>query len=161
MSRTIRLCTPNDAEAVVALSLAAWEQVFQSWASILGPDIFGLVYPDWHASQGGAAEACCRDADKYVTWVAEVDDRVVGFIGTKLNQETKVGEVHMLAVHPDYHNQGIGTELNLHALDKMREAGMTVAVVGTGGDPAHAPARASYEKAGYTGLPLVKYCQKL
>jgi hypothetical protein len=43
----------------------------------------------------------------------------------------------------------------------MREAGMKLAVVGTGGDPGHAPARRSYEKAGYTGLPLVRYYKDL
>ena len=38
---------------------------------------------------------------------------------------------------------------------------MKLAVVGTGGDEGHAPARRSYEKAGYTGLPLVRYYQEL
>ena len=39
--------------------------------------------------------------------------------------------------------------------------GIHLAVVGTGGDPGHAPARRSYEKAGYTGLPLVRYYHDL
>jgi GNAT superfamily N-acetyltransferase len=69
--------------------------------------------------------------------------------------------VDLLAVHPDYQNEGIGTELNNFALGKMRAAGMKLAVVGTGGDPGHAPARRSYEKAGYTGLPLVRYYKDL
>jgi len=43
----------------------------------------------------------------------------------------------------------------------MKESGMKLAVVGTGGDPGHAPARRSYEKAGYTGLPLVRYYKVL
>ena len=38
---------------------------------------------------------------------------------------------------------------------------MRLAVVGTGGDPGHAPARRCYEKAGYTGLPLVRSYQAL
>jgi GNAT superfamily N-acetyltransferase len=62
---------------------------------------------------------------------------------------------------PDYQNDGIGTALNEYAIDKMREAGMRLAVVETGGDESHAPARRSYEKAGYTGLPLVRTYQKL
>ena len=33
--------------------------------------------------------------------------------------------------------------------------------VGTGGDEGHAPARRSYEKAGYTPLPLVRYYKRL
>ncbi len=73
----------------------------------------------------------------------------------------KAGEVQLLAVHPDYQNLGIGTELNSFALIKMSEYGMKMAVVGTGGDAAHAPARRSYEKAGYTALPLVRYYKDL
>jgi GNAT superfamily N-acetyltransferase len=70
-------------------------------------------------------------------------------------------ELSLLAVHPDYQNDGIGTELNIAALQKMKAAGMRLAVVGTGGDEGHAPARSSYEKAGYRPLPLVRYYQDL
>jgi len=38
---------------------------------------------------------------------------------------------------------------------------MKLAVVSTGGDESHVPARRSYEKAGYTALPLVKYYRDL
>ena len=34
---------------------------------------------------------------------------------------------------------------------------MDLAVAATGGDPGHAPARRSYEKSGYTALPLVRF----
>jgi predicted N-acetyltransferase YhbS len=67
----------------------------------------------------------------------------------------------LLAVHPEYQNQGIGTELNHFALKKMKESGMKLAVVATGGDPGHTPARRTYEKAGYTALPGVRYYQDL
>jgi hypothetical protein len=43
----------------------------------------------------------------------------------------------------------------------MRAAGLTLAGIGTGGDPGHAPARAAYEKAGFTPLPLVHYYKAL
>jgi hypothetical protein len=51
--------------------------------------------------------------------------------------------------------------LNNFALEKMKESDMEMAVVSTGGDPSHAPARRSYEKAGYTALPLVRYYKAL
>jgi hypothetical protein len=43
----------------------------------------------------------------------------------------------------------------------MSEAGMRIAIVGTGGDPGHAPARRTYEKAGYTVFPIARYYQAL
>ncbi len=95
------------------------------------------------------------------TWVAEVELNLAGFLVLALNDTDKVGEVYMLAVHPAHQNRGIGTALNLFALQKMTEAGMRLAVVGTGGDDGHAPARRAYEKVGYTGLPAVRYYKAL
>jgi hypothetical protein len=43
----------------------------------------------------------------------------------------------------------------------MRGNGMDIAVVETGGDPGHAPARAAYEAAGFTLLPVSRYFRLL
>jgi hypothetical protein len=43
----------------------------------------------------------------------------------------------------------------------MRSHGMDIAVVETGGDPGHAPARAAYEGAGFTVLPIARYFRLL
>ena len=47
---------------------------------------------------------------------------------------------------PSHAKRGV----NHFALEKMKESGMKLAIVATGGDPGHAPARRTYEKAGYT-----------
>ena len=161
MNLRIRAFGDDDIEAIVQLSLLAWAPVFHSFQQVLGPAIYSIIYPDWQTSQKAGVEAVCRDGEKYIVWVAEVDGAVVGFLAYALNLKDKSGEVELLAVHPDYQNQGIGTDLNNFALEKMKESGIKLAVVGTGGDPAHAPARKSYEKAGYTALPLVRYYKDL
>jgi len=150
----------NDLNGLVQLSLLAFEPIFGSFAQILGPDIYPLVYPDWKISQSEGVRSVC-ESDKIDVWVAELDGKVVGYIAYELHEKDESGEVQLLAVHPAYQNDGIGTALNQVALERMREAGMRVAVVGTGGDPSHAPARRSYERAGYTALPLVRYYKKL
>ena len=38
---------------------------------------------------------------------------------------------------------------------------MRVAMIGTGGDPGHAPARRVYEKADYTLIPMARYFKAL
>ncbi len=157
----IRAYNDHDLDVIIQLSLLAWELVFRSFELILGPQIYPTLYPDWRKSQKEGVETVCRNKDKFKTLVAERDDRVVGFVAYELNQENKRGEVVLLAVHPDYQNDGIGTELNVRALEEMKAAGMELAVVETGGDESHAPARRSYEKAGYTGLPLVRYFKDL
>ena len=79
-----------------------------------------------------------------------------------LNHETKIGDIHFLAVHPEYQNNGIGKRMNDFVLQKMTEAGMLVVTVGTGGDDSHAPARRTYETAGFSAaLPTVHYFKKL
>jgi ribosomal protein S18 acetylase RimI-like enzyme len=156
----IRPVCEDDVEALVELSLLAWEPVFESFAQILGPSIYRSIWPDWRAGQREGIETVCRDGERTV-WVAEVDGAAVGFVAYEVNEQDRTGEILLLAVHPDHQNLGIGTELNNYALARMAESGMAMAKVETGGDPAHAPARRSYEKAGYTALPLVRYFRDL
>jgi ribosomal protein S18 acetylase RimI-like enzyme len=127
----------------------------------LGANIYALLYPDWRKRQQEAVERVCAECEKISLWVAEVDGVITGFIALEANSEDHTGEVDLLALHPDYQNRRIGTELNVFALEKMRESGVRLAVVATGGDPGHAPARRSYEKAGYRPLPLVRYYKDL
>jgi ribosomal protein S18 acetylase RimI-like enzyme len=157
----IRPVCDNDVKALVQLSLLAWAPVFPSFERLLGHNIYTLIWPDWRTSQRAAIETVCKEPEKTTVWVAELDGRVVGFLAYELNMKDKTGEVVLLAVHPEFQNLGIGTELNQFALQKMKESGMKMARVDTGGDPSHAPARRSYEKAGYTALPLVRYFKDL
>lgn len=157
----IRPLHEHDVEAVVQLSLSAWAPVFESFRQVLGPAIYTAIWPDWQASQRAGIEGVCADREGTPTWVAEVDGTVAGFLSYKLSPADRTGEVLLLAVHPEHQNRGIGTALNEFALRQMQESGVQLARVETGGDPGHAPARRCYEKAGYTGLPLVRYFQKL
>ena len=161
MSVVIRPLTPEDLEPVLDLSIRAWEPVFRSFEQVLGSSIFLKLYPEWEVNQRDGVRGVCEDSAKYTISVADVDGTVAGFIACIFDDNTLVGEVEMLAVDPAYQKRGIGGELNDWALDLMKERGMKLAVVGTGGDPGHAPARRSYERAGYTGLPLVRYYKDL
>ena len=161
MNLHIRPIGSNDIDDLVRLSLLAWEPVFNSFEKILGPEIYPIIYPDWRKSQREGVETTCIDNEKMNVLVAELDGKVVGFLAYELQLKDKTGEIILLAVHPEYQNLGIGTELNNFALKKMKESGMIMAVVGTGGDQSHAPARRTYEKTGFTSLPLVRYYKDL
>ncbi len=52
--------------------------------------------------------------------------------------EDSIGEIYMLAVDPDHQGGGIGTALTEFALARIKDAGMAVAMVETGGDAGHA-----------------------
>jgi ribosomal protein S18 acetylase RimI-like enzyme len=160
MTITIRALAENDIDAVVAFSLRAWQPVFESFRRVLGEPLFGRVYPDWRASQAEGVAATCRDQNKHV-WVAELDVALAGFVAVVFHEDPKRGEIDMLAVDPDQQRRGVGGALTSFALDQMRVAGVPLAEVWTGGDPGHAPARSTYEKAGFAALPLVHYYQNL
>ncbi len=161
MNVRIRRVGDDEIDELVRLSLLAWAPVFLSFEQVLGAAIFGRVYPDWRSGQEAVVREMCGESENCVTWVAELDRAIAGFVTIEVKAETGVGEIQLLAVHPEHQNRGIGTELNAFALRQMKDAGMKLAVVGTGGDSGHAPARRSYEKAGFTALPLVRYYKDL
>lgn len=161
MRARIRPFDDRDAEAVVDLSLRAWAPAFASLERVLGSEIFRRQHPDWREDQRRSVEEVCV-AKKGRVWVAEVGASVVGFVAVELHHpEKSMGEISMLAVDPDHQGGGIGTALTEFALDRLKDAGMKVAMVETGGDPGHAAARRVYEKAGYVLLPIARYFKNL
>jgi GNAT superfamily N-acetyltransferase len=162
MVTALRPLTEADVEAVVAFSLDAWAPVFESFATVLGPRVFDLVYPDWRSAQARAVAEVCR-SDGIDVWVADVDQHPVGFVAVRWTEEgpAAIGEVEMIAVDPRHQRAGIGSVLLGRAVTEAGARGLPLAVVATGGDPGHAPARALYERHGFTGLPLVRYYRAL
>jgi ribosomal protein S18 acetylase RimI-like enzyme len=73
----------------------------------------------------------------------------------------RMGVIQIIGVDPEYQRRGIGSRLTEFATEHMRRRGMNIAVVETGGDPGHAPARAAYETAGFTPLPIARYFRLL
>ena len=158
----IRPFQESDLDAVVELSVRAWEPVFDSLRGVLGDAIFARLHqPDWRTVQAEAVRSSCTSEELDV-FVAVVDGTPVGFATVALNAfHERMGVVDMIAVDPAFQRRGIATQLMNGAADHMRERGMDIAVVETGGDPGHAPARAIYEASGYTTLPVVRYLKLL
>lgn len=157
----VRAFEDRDLDAVVGLSLRAWAPVYASLERVLGEaGGYAQQHPDWRVDQRQAVEAACR-SEQSQAWVAETDDVVAGFVVAQLDREPGLGEIHMVAVDPAYQHSGIATLLTSFALDWLKDSGMTVAMVETGGDPGHAPARHLYERAGFVSLPIARYFKKL
>lgn len=150
-----------DLEPVVALSLRAWEPVFRSLEAEMDPAVFEAFYPgrDWRPVQRKSVEATCGNGEN--VWVAESDGAVVGFVALRFHEADKLGEIYMIAVDPAHQGRGIGSQLTDFSLGKLRAAGMSIAMVETGGDEGHARARRTYERAGFRVLPLARFFRKL
>jgi len=67
----------------------------------------------------------------------------------------------MIAVDPAYQHQGVGASLMQHAVAEIEAKGLDLAVIATGGDPGHAPARALYERFDFKPFPQVRYYRRL
>ncbi|MCC6622938.1 MAG: GNAT family N-acetyltransferase [Deltaproteobacteria bacterium] len=145
---------PHHLDGVVDLSLKAWSPVFVGIESALTPALYRQMHPDWRADQRAAVTAAC---DELSVWVAIEGDRPAGFVAVKLHEAAKMGEIYMIAVDPDHQRKGIARALADIAVEHMRQAGMTLVMIETGGDPGHAPARAAYEALGYHPFPSVRY----
>jgi ribosomal protein S18 acetylase RimI-like enzyme len=151
---------PSHADAVAQLSLRAWSPVFDSLKEALAPAVWEQFYPEgWRVSQEKSVRDTCANADMK-TWVAIEGGAVAGFVAIRFH-EGKLGEIYMIATDPAYQRRGVAMALTDFAVEQMKQAGMEIAMVETGGDWGHAPARAAYEKSGFRMLPLARYFKKL
>jgi GNAT superfamily N-acetyltransferase len=157
----IREFREGDLDAVIAFSLRAWAPIFDSIRDVLGEEIFLRLHPDWQADQAEAVRSSCLSEERDV-FVALVDGRPVGFAAVALNAfHDGMGVIDIIGVDPDYQRRGVSSRLTERSTEHMLSCGMDIAVVETGGDPGHAPARAAYETAGFTLLPIARYFRLL
>lgn len=148
-------------DAVVALSLAAWAPVFESLERAMLPEVYAAFYRgDWRAAQAAAVAGVCDDPSAHVA-VARIDGQIAGFVALKVHVDDDMGEIYMIAVDPAWQRRGIATGLIQYALEWLAEAGLSIVMVETGGDPGHGPARATYEAAGFELLPVARYFKAL
>ena len=148
-------------DTIIRLSLRAWTPVFDSIQNTMAAGVYQAFYPDhWSVSQQKAVEDVCAAEDTNV-WVAIDAGSAVGFVAVKLHLKDSMGEIYMIAVDPDFQGRGIGSALIEFALGWMKEAGMSIAMVETGGDQGHTAARYIYNKAGFDLWPVARYFKKL
>ncbi len=157
----IRKITERDVDRVVEFSVRAWAAAFASMRRTFGDPIFLRLYPDWETNQAATVRASCT-GDTANVFVAAADGRPIGLVAITLDaHRERMGEVSIIAVDPDYQRRGIGERLTTFALNHMRDRGMDSAIVETGNDPGHAPARALYASTGFTPLPVARYFRLL
>lgn len=99
-------------------------------------------------------------AHKYVA-VAEDEGDLLGYVAWNIEPGRRHGEVEILAVKQQHRRTGTGRMLCEHAFSDMRDRAVEVAVIGTGGDAFHAPARALYSSLGCIELPVAVFFKQL
>ncbi|MBK9969827.1 MAG: GNAT family N-acetyltransferase [Acidimicrobiaceae bacterium] len=148
----IRRITEADVDACVTFGVEAFRSVYASFEDLYGPDLFGRFEPDWEASQASYIRRAITDSDDE-TWVYDLEGRPAGFVVLKMDDHG-IADIDLLAVDPAQQGQGIAPMLNRVAFERSQEESMSYVVVATADDPGHAPARRSYESAGFVPMPI-------
>ena len=158
----IRLACPQDEARLQIIRRAAFAPIFASFRSLLGDEIYDLAQRRQDEAQAELLTSLLAGGFGWTLYTAQAGDEIVGFMAVQVDPQTHLGEIGLNAVEPGRAGQGIGTAMYEFAVERMKEAGMRVATVSTGGDPSHAPARRAYQKAGFdVWIPSVWMCRKL
>lgn len=158
----LRPATAADAPRLETIREATFTSVFASFRALLGDAIYELAQAHEDQAQSADLLALVAAESGWEVYIAEQAGTMFGFVSLQLNQERRIGEIGLHAVHPDYAGTGMGTAMYEFAIARMHEAGMRVATVATGGDPSHAPARRASQKAGFSvEIPSVWMCRLL
>lgn len=157
-----RLARPEDEPRLQSIRRAAFAPIFAAFRSLLGDELYELAQRRGDEAQEGLLTSLMTPDSGKSLHVASSGDDIVGFVAVLLDHDTLLGEIGLNAVDPEHAGRGAGSAMYEFALGLMRQAGMKVATVSTGGDPSHAPARRAYQKAGFDAMiPSVWLCRKL
>jgi ribosomal protein S18 acetylase RimI-like enzyme len=148
----VRRVRPQEVDRCVRFGLEAFRPVYASFRHEYGSHLFNCIEADWeHRQATYIADAIGDPNDE--TWVYELDGRPAGFVVLKTD-EHGIADIELLAVDPAMQGRGIAAALNGFACDRAGEAGMKHVVVATADDAGHAPARRSYERAGFEPMAI-------
>lgn len=161
MTYNIEPFSATDTDALIALSLRAWAPVFPKMEAAVPAYVYQNFYPQgWEARQTADVHAMLADGETDV-WVAKENGTLLGYVGLRQHPEDQMGEIYILAVDPDHQRRGLGHTLMEHGCEHLRQAGLNMVMVETGGDPGHAPSRATYENFGFERWPVARYFKEL
>lgn len=145
----VRSATPGDTARLQDVRAAAFAEVFAGLSHALGPVLAPSILASAWAGQDALFAGMLEGTDGWALHVADLDGLAVGFAGARVEAATGLGEIGLIAVAPEHRCGGIGTALIQTACTGLQERGARVVEIATGGDPAHAPARELYGRAGF------------
>jgi ribosomal protein S18 acetylase RimI-like enzyme len=158
----IRPLTPQDLPVLLELTIDTFEPFYEhSFRPLVGDVVFANRHGDWREDYRRHLAGLHAPEDGRYAAVAEVNERIVGFVGWILRPAERHGEIDLLAIAADSRRRGVGRALVEHAIARLKTGGAKVVSIGTGGDDFHAPARALYEELGFTPFPNVNYTKAI
>jgi ribosomal protein S18 acetylase RimI-like enzyme len=112
------------------------------------------LLPQWFGIESAIIHYA-REIDHLPTLLALNQKQAVGFLTIKQHNES-AAEIYVIAVHPQFHRQGIGRQLLKAAEKELRQLGIEYFQVKTLGssspDPNYVKTRRLYESVGFKPL---------
>ena len=159
---TLRSIRPDDLPELHRIRRLAFAPIFESFRSLVGEEIAPIAFAAAEEEQARHLDEICAPGSGHHVLAAIEDGEMVGFVSFSVDAIKRTSELGLNAVAPAQAGRGIGPWMYETVLVRMKELGAEVVEVGTGGDPAPAPARRAYEKAGFSrSIPGVHYYRKL
>lgn len=115
----MRPVSASDVPLIDKVREAAFAPVFASFRSILGDELYELVQRRQDEQQAEYLVSILAPDSEWDVYVATLAGELVGFVSIRLDEETKVGEIGLNAVHPAHAGQGIGTAMYEYALARI------------------------------------------
>lgn len=157
----IRPFRKDDLENICAIAKRAYDGIFSGFEKEIGKQLLDCWIPDAKNSKNAQLTLMAQKNPQWL-YICERNGKTVGFIMFHLDYERKLGTIGNNASDPLAGEKGVGHEMYNFVLDYFRKEGMKAAMVHTGLDEAHAPARKAYERVGFTkSIPEVLYFKDL
>lgn len=148
----MRMSLPASRSAEVATRAFVVGQDEDDWVRVNNRAFAG------HGEQGGwtADSLRLRESEPWFDpdgfRIHEREGRMAGFCWTKVHEATdyeplRIGEIYVIAVDPEFHGCGLGSQLTLAGLDHLSRIGITTAMLYV--DAANTTAVRLYERLGY------------
>jgi GNAT superfamily N-acetyltransferase len=146
---------------LLELSMRAWNPVFAQVKGNVPAFVYDSFWPDSWEKRQWADLAAVLDSEPQHVDVALESKHPIGWVCTRLHPDDNMGEVYVLVVDPDHQRRGVAGMLLDRAYARVKDAGLRMVMVETGDDPGHAPARLTYEAAGFERWPVARYFKDL
>lgn len=144
----LRPFEPRDTDAVAEIANLAWQGICASQREVFGDELYAVLFPEDQQRKGNEMRGHCEGTPDRI-WICEVDGRVAGFIMWSMDGEKRIGVIGNNGLHPELTGRGLGAFMYRRVLEHFRANGMGHAMVHTGLDKGHAPARRAYERVGF------------
>lgn len=144
----IRPYQPEDFPRMVQIAREAWKEIFAGFREQIGDELYHILYENKYQDKEYQLRETVTKAPAHCR-ICERNGKIVGFITFNYDDKRKIGIICNNAADRVCGEKGIGQEMYQAVLKIFRDNGMLAAMVSTGLDEGHRPARTAYQRAGF------------